>query len=170
MPTFRVGSEEQSWSFKEIPPRVRRRAGSALGSPHDGGNTSACAEKSNAGWGVVAPCGKYLRVCGEEPYCLSRPGRPREIPPRVRRRGESKDLNQRRRRNTSACAEKSWRPGMPHQQTRKYLRVCGEEENMCTLSVPYLEIPPRVRRRVRARGWQNKARGNTSACAEKSIR
>ena len=70
--------------------------------------------------------------------------------------------------NTSACAEKRIQQVVPGRSKRKYLRVCGEESTAMPESQEHLEIPPRVRRRVRVRNILLVVEGNTSACAEKS--
>ncbi len=71
--------------------------------------------------------------------------------------------------NTSACAEKRYdfNPGIYRHW--KYLRVCGEERIRWSCSSVMMEIPPRVRRRVRCRPAPIQSLGNTSACAEKRL-
>ena len=52
---------------------------------------------------------------------------------------------------------------------QKYLRVRGEEKTRLRLLELEVEIPPRARRRVASPYSPNHRRGNTSACAEKSV-
>ena len=152
----------------EIPPRVRRRVPEGNRQHLGHGNTSACAEKSA---GVIFDfwlLRKYLHVCGEEPGRAARFQPSREIPPRVRRRGTTCQLPRNPGGNTSACAEKSPAATFANPGTRKYLRVCGEEQEYPAQEPQCKEIPPRVRRRGIIAGYIASAHGNTSACAEKS--
>ena len=91
-----------------------------------------------------------------------------EIPPRVRRRGFASTRDKIWSGNTSACAEKSCMPSVRFSQIGKYLRMCGEEQQLWTTPQATMEIPPRVRRRARLCSRPEFTGGNTSACAEKS--
>ena len=155
-------------SFSEIPPRVRRRVSVEADDRAQAGNTSACAEKSLWLNQNMNSCMKYLRVCGEETVRSDGRVEMGEIPPRVRRRvfGVGRFIIY--RGNTSACAEKSWRGLWLATWIRKYLRVCGEEEEYLTDEAALEEIPPRVRRRGKGSVGRSWFSGNTSACAEKS--
>ena len=167
---LRVCGEESTCSERcqrnvEIPPRVRRRVPNDR---HDGGNTSACAEKrGRRGHKYRAP-GKYLRVCGEEQYAAKNSRSLREIPPRVRRRVARQGCRACVGGNTSACAEKRRSMHEPQPVPWKYLRVCGEEHDHSIIPPAIMEIPPRVRRRAGGVLSLVALWGNTSACAEKS--
>ena len=93
--------------YTEIPPRVRRRAQYWAAFKQRYGNTSACAEKSSKKEKGLARDWKYLRVCGEESLIWRRGTPAREIPPRMRRRGEGDREGLEEPGNTSAYAEKS---------------------------------------------------------------
>ena len=153
----------------EIPPRVRRRVPVFSELRIRRGNTSACAEKRIAAPGFEVRQRKYLRVCGEEFWFIRKAPFELEIPPRVRRRVKAEANNVEIEGNTSACAEKSASAASRSTSCRKYLRVCGEEQNQLTDVQLRMEIPPRVRRRGFPQGRVSTSHGNTSACAEKSL-
>ena len=151
----------------EIPPRVRRRVPEGNRQHLGHGNTSACAEKSHGYGAPIRRWWKYLRVCGEESW-RKYPSSPcTEIPPHVRRRVFRQPKVSGEPGNTSACAEKSPAATFANPGTRKYLRVCGEEQEYPAQEPQCKEIPPRVRRRGIIAGYIASAHGNTSACAEK---
>ena len=131
----------------EIPPRVRRRVIAEPDLYRLIGNTSACAEKSAIRSHSGRGNRKYLRVCGEESQGPQQSVDHREIPPRVRRRGNRGEPHEPVHGNTSACAEKSSFSIFSAHSRRKYLRVCGEERCRCPYCPLTMEIPPRVRRR-----------------------
>src|SRR5699024_9663722 len=133
---------------KEIPPRVRRRGPLLAVDRGLVGNTSACAEKSGNRWSNVSAPGKYLRVCGEEPFGRNPSTFRLEIPPRVRRRAIITGDPEAEWGNTSACAEKRSVQSQEHPPKWKYLRVCGEESASGSPVMIGMEIPPRVRRRA----------------------
>ena len=93
-----------------------------------------------------------------------------EIPPRARRRGLFVYGHIIPEGNTSACAEKRCAAPDARCLHRKYLRVRGEEWVISSSSRSIPEIPPRARRRACAWGSIHTYKGNTSACAEKSLR
>ena len=131
----------------EIPPRVRRRAGSSQPIRSPIGNTSACAEKSGLSPRAERLRWKYLRVCGEETRLSTASARTSEIPPRVRRRATPVNRVSVGQGNTSACAEKRASTSCGRPSHGKYLRVCGEEGKYLMWQTISWEIPPRVRRR-----------------------
>ena len=96
-------------------------------------------------------------------HCASK-----EIPPRMRRRVAEAASNACFPGNTSAYAEKRENQETDMESRRKYLRVCGEEIGGTVGKDANLEIPPRMRRRARVVVPISRARGNTSAYAEKS--
>ena len=147
---------------------MRRRDRKPRRNQYHRGNTSAYAEKSWAAARLPPKFWKYLRVCGEEHHLAPFALYLKEIPPRMRRRALVKNEDGTRYGNTSAYAEKSLTTLTSHNPRRKYLRVCGEERSRRLRSLPRMEIPPRIRRRVVV-GWVvRSSNGNTSAYAEKS--
>ena len=153
----------------EIPPHARRR------DPHSriihiaGGNTSACAEKRLLSPGAVRENRKYLHMRGEEMRSLRISWFISEIPPHARRRDPHSRIIHIAGGNTSACAEKSISCPLPPPLSRKYLRMRGEESPDKRCHAPYREISPHARRRVPTMVATIIFRGNTSACAEKSV-
>ena len=158
-----------SWFISEIPPHARRR------DPHSriihiaGGNTSACAEKRLLSPGAVRENRKYLHMRGEEMRSLRISWFISEIPPHARRRDPHSRIIHIAGGNTSACAEKSISCPLPPPLSRKYLRMRGEESPDKRCHAPYREISPHARRRVPTMVATIIFRGNTSACAEKSV-
>ena len=134
--------------YAEIPPRVRGRVGALRAECCKGGNTPASAGKRSSSHATRYWTWKYPRECGEEAYrhsvyalCAG---------------------------NTPASAGKSSQDFSLIHQARKYPRECGEERLMSTSFGITMEIPPRVRGRVRGLGGQPAAHGNTPASAGKS--
>ena len=105
---------------------------------------------------------------GEDPRLTTRAGRLREIPPRARRRLDGDAVLACDLGNTSACAEKTSDHARRVNGHWKYLRVRGEDHRGRGIHPRDPEIPPRARRRRRLVRQSCPARGNTSACAEKT--
>ena len=133
------------------------------------GNTSACAEKRLLSPGAVRENRKYLHMRGEEMRSLRISWFISEIPPHARRRDPHSRIIHIAGGNTSACAEKSISCPLPPPLSRKYLRMRGEESPDKRCHAPYREISPHARRRVPTMVATIIFRGNTSACAEKSL-
>ena len=131
---LRVCGEETGFctlhqTYREIPPRMRRRERIGLICPVLEGNTSAYAEKSLTADTLAPVEWKYLRVCGEETDNRARGWCEVEIPPRMRRRGPFVGDCGVIGGNTSAYAEKRGAVRRLSGAYRKYLRVCGEESS-----------------------------------------
>ena len=153
----------------EIPPHARRRVLAWQSGVVASGNTSACAEKSEAQYPGRSPHWKYLRMRGEEGEVFFEQDLDAEIPPHARRRGGFFGSWGRCVGNTSACAEKRMTRQRPRGRCRKYLRMRGEETTSPNLVISPVEIPPHARRRVERMDGLLGVLGNTSACAEKSL-
>ena len=131
-------------------------------------NTSACAEKTRIHPPRHRRRQKHLRLRGENSSSSSSKEQPLETPPLARRKQFAKAERRQDRRNTSACAEKTFGSRADLSVVRKHLRLRGENESKSGWNSSNLETPPLARRKLRFRFRVLGLRGNTSACAEKT--
>ena len=153
----------------EIPPRARGREVLGVCTRAVAGNTPACAGKSCVRSVRSRRSRKYPRVRGEERSIMRMFAPALEIPPRARGRARRTPDNSVSTGNTPACAGKSGAASQSHARLRKYPRVRGEEINSRVTGILGAEIPPRARGRAVLRQQDQRCRGNTPACAGKSL-
>ena len=142
---------EYTWSLSssqtlaELPPRARRIL--IENAPVEvRRTTSACAENTRQAGRPMDRCWNYLRVRGE--YCrqgVLRATQP-ELPPRARRILRQRQLFERERGTTSACAENTRGRVASGGASGNYLRVRGEYKGNELTQVMGSELPPRARR------------------------
>ena len=135
--------------IQETPPLARRKLVSAFLISLNFGNTSACAEKTDK---------RQIK-----PMIKS------ETPPLARRKPSDVVRVLESQRNTSACAEKTTNTTARRIIRRKHLRLRGENLFGKMRQSIDEETPPLARRKRLQVVTLGEHRGNTSACAEKTL-
>ncbi len=133
----------------ETPPLARRKQGSVAADNGHGGNTSACAEKTNSIVSPKANARKHLRLRGENCHDFDGHGPDLETPPLARRKRQGS--------------------GSIRTARQKHLRLRGENKYFKRQTSRLLETPPLARRKRSILQTKRYGGGNTSACAEKTI-
>ncbi len=169
---LRLRGENLAWkrtktTSSETPPLARRKLGKFGEEWGHGGNTSACAEKTPQILPNNQKDKKHLRLRGENPRMQKRSRSTLETPPLARRKPSSLARSS-WRRNTSACAEKTFVERMALFTSRKHLRLRGENLLLQHPKYTLIETPPLARRKPPLIQEPKKAPRNTSACAEKT--
>ena len=111
------------------PPRVRSRPSETLHRWWRGRITSACAEQTIRGGGIIRLVWDHLRVCGADSTHTFNAGHSRGSPPRVRSRRCPVRWTVRPIRITSACAEQTKAANNGPWVSQDHLRVCGADKN-----------------------------------------
>ena len=154
--------------WAETPPLARRKLVPAGYGLDFLGNTSACAEKTICTWSMLYTLKKHLRLRGENANGLGYSESKVETPPLARRKLLTYIANSLIKRNTSACAEKTFFDTRYAVAFQKHLRLRGENPLSTMVNFERQETPPLARRKLRKDNRRTSRPGNTSACAEKT--
>ncbi len=111
---------------------------------------------------------KHLRLRGENLRTFNLSTLDIETPPLARRKPLCTAVRVQGRRNTSACAEKTYAIHRRRTQEEKHLRLRGENNRLVTPQWHVRETPSLARRKLMLFVRLRTDPGNTSACAEKT--
>ncbi len=150
---------------RELPPRVRGRQESGCGPAVAGGTTPAGAGTTTVGNPVWDREQNYPRGCGDDLIARGLPPDSWELPPRVRGRPHPPCTPDGGRGTTPAGAGTTATAASRPPPCKNYPRGCGDDGVNTLNSLSPVELPPRVRGRLRAEGAHAGVKGTTPAGA-----